>query len=81
MSDNLASAPATERAREDKMKLALARLAVLLVIALGATPSFAEKIYAPGISDTEIKFGQTLPLSGPVRPMARSAGPRPPISA
>ena len=48
------------------MKLALARLAVPLCLALMAAPAWAEKQYAPGISDTEIKFGQTLPLSGPV---------------
>jgi branched-chain amino acid transport system substrate-binding protein len=48
------------------MKLALARLVAVLVIALFAAPSFAEKKYAPGVSDSEIKFGQTLPLSGPV---------------
>ncbi len=49
------------------MKLSLARLAVLTSLALGAAiPAQAQKQYAPGITDTEIKFGQTLPLSGPV---------------
>src|SRR5487761_355007 len=40
-------------------------LAIALATVL-ALPALAEKRYAPGISDTEIKFGQTLPLSGPV---------------
>jgi branched-chain amino acid transport system substrate-binding protein len=49
------------------MKLKFARLAVLTSLALGAAlPAQAQKHYAPGITDTEIKFGQTLPLSGPV---------------
>ena len=33
--------------------------------ALVATWTLAQKRYAPGISDTEIKFGQTMPYSGP----------------
>ena len=30
-----------------------------------AGPAMAQKLYAPGVSDTEIKIGQTLPYSGP----------------
>jgi ABC-type branched-subunit amino acid transport system substrate-binding protein len=43
-------------------------LALSLCVALGVTPApaLAQKQYAPGVSDTEITFGQTLPLSGPV---------------
>jgi branched-chain amino acid transport system substrate-binding protein len=48
------------------MKHALARLALAGSLALAASPALAQKDYAPGISDTEITFGQTLPLSGPV---------------
>jgi branched-chain amino acid transport system substrate-binding protein len=33
--------------------------------ALVATSALAQKRYAPGISDTEITFGQTMPYSGP----------------
>jgi len=33
---------------------------------LGTDVSFAEKHYGPGVSDTEIKIGQTMPYSGPV---------------
>jgi branched-chain amino acid transport system substrate-binding protein len=41
----------------------------LLVLAIAATASggaLAQKRYAPGISDTEIKIGQTMPYSGPL---------------
>ena len=31
----------------------------------GSTAGFAEKKYAPGVTDTEIKVGQTMPYSGP----------------
>ena len=33
---------------------------------LGTDVSFAEKRYGPGVTDTEIKIGQTMPYSGPV---------------
>jgi len=29
-------------------------------------PAFAERTYGPGVTDTEIKIGQTMPYSGPV---------------
>ncbi len=38
-------------------------LALALVCIAGASP--AEKRYSPGITDTEIKIGQTMPYSGP----------------
>jgi branched-chain amino acid transport system substrate-binding protein len=38
--------------------------AVLLALVL-AHPAAAQKKYAPGVSDTEIKVGQTVPYSGP----------------
>jgi branched-chain amino acid transport system substrate-binding protein len=52
---------------------ALARLAVALIIvpALLTFAAAAEKHYAPGISDSEIKIGQTLPLSGPASAYAQ----------
>ncbi|MBI1397541.1 MAG: ABC transporter substrate-binding protein [Betaproteobacteria bacterium] len=39
----------------------------MCALALGvvATNSFAQKKYGPGVSDTEIKLGQTMPYSGP----------------
>jgi hypothetical protein len=33
--------------------------------ALVATPALAQKQYGPGVSDTEIKIGQTIAYSGP----------------
>ena len=39
--------------------------ATALGAVLAAGPVLAQKKYAPGITDTEIKFGQTGPLSGP----------------
>jgi branched-chain amino acid transport system substrate-binding protein len=36
----------------------------LLALAL-ATPAAAQKQYGPGVSDNEIKIGQTMPFSGP----------------
>ena len=38
---------------------------VCLLLAAGAA---AEKKYGPGVSDTEIKIGQTMPYSGPLSP-------------
>ena len=39
-------------------------LTVFLLTALNSA-AFAQKKYAPGVSDTEIKIGQTMPYSGP----------------
>jgi branched-chain amino acid transport system substrate-binding protein len=64
--------------------MALFRSMVALVLALGATfatSALAQKKYDTGASDTEIKVGQTIPLSGPAPPTAASARCRPPISA
>jgi branched-chain amino acid transport system substrate-binding protein len=36
------------------------------LLSLAALPAMAEKIYGPGVSDTEIKIGNTAPYSGPV---------------
>ena len=43
--------------------LRLALAAVLLGALSGA--AFAQKAYGPGVTDTEIKFGNTMPYSGP----------------
>jgi branched-chain amino acid transport system substrate-binding protein len=40
-------------------------LAIALTLAV-STGAYAQKAYAPGVTDTEIKIGQTIPLSGPV---------------
>ena len=44
------------------------RLLVTLsaLIFSGSTAALAEKKYGPGVTDTEIKIGQTMPYSGPV---------------
>jgi len=38
----------------------------LLILALIVGPALAEKNYGPGVTDTEIKLGQTMPYSGPL---------------
>jgi branched-chain amino acid transport system substrate-binding protein len=40
-------------------------LLTLAAVTLAALPAQAQKHYAPGISDTEIRIGQTMPYSGP----------------
>jgi ABC-type branched-subunit amino acid transport system substrate-binding protein len=37
----------------------------LLALTLVSGPALAEKKYGPGVTDTEIKIGQTMPYSGP----------------
>jgi len=37
----------------------------LLTLALVTSPAFADKRYGPGVTDTEITIGQTMPYSGP----------------
>src|SRR6516164_11178302 len=39
---------------------------VVLSIAIATSAAMAQKSYAPGVSDNEIKIGQTMPYSGPV---------------
>ncbi|OKO79550.1 ABC transporter substrate-binding protein [Bradyrhizobium sp. AS23.2] len=50
------------------MKAALA-LAAALAAACLSTPVSAQKSYGPGVSDTEIKIGNTMPYSGPASPL------------
>ncbi len=49
------------------MTIALRPIAASLALAalLAGSAAAADKQYAPGITDTAIKFGQTVPLSGP----------------
>src|SRR3954466_11606389 len=51
-----------------------AKLAIWATLALGmlTAPALAQKKYAPGVTDTEIKIGTTTPYSGPAS--AYSAG-------
>jgi len=46
------------------MKIACATAALLLAFAF-TQPAIAQKQYGPGVTDTEIKLGQTVPYSGP----------------
>jgi branched-chain amino acid transport system substrate-binding protein len=47
------------------------RLFFSALCAIGlACPAFAQKHYDPGVSDTEIKLGQTMPYSGPLSAFA-----------
>ena len=43
---------------------------VISAIALQFSPALAEKAYGPGVTDTEIKIGQTMPYSGPLSGMS-----------
>lgn len=44
----------------------MAYAAILFFMFVTTQAAFAEKVYGPGITDTEIKLGQTMPYSGPV---------------
>ena len=41
---------------------------------LAVSPAWAQKAYSPGVSDTEIKLGQSTPLSGPASAFGAGAG-------
>src|SRR5438309_7334011 len=41
---------------------------------LAASPAWAQKAHSPGASDTEIKLGQSTPLSGPASAFGAGAG-------
>jgi branched-chain amino acid transport system substrate-binding protein len=47
-------------------------LAIATLLAL--SPARAQKAYGPGVSDTEIKLGQSTPLSGPASAFGAGAG-------
>jgi len=42
---------------------------VIIALALQASSALAEKNYGPGVTDIEIKIGQTMPYSGPLSGM------------
>src|ERR1700741_4447672 len=46
---------------------------VFFSLALLAAPAMAQKKYDPGVTDTEIKLGQTMPYSGPLSAFATLA--------
>jgi branched-chain amino acid transport system substrate-binding protein len=39
-----------------------------ILLGFAASGAIAQKNYAPGVTDTEIKLGQTMPYSGPASP-------------
>jgi len=51
--------------QEEGMRLFGSTVVALALSATFATSSLAQKQYDTGASDTEIKVGQTIPLSGP----------------
>ena len=48
--------------------------ALAIIALLAASPAHAQKAYDPGASDTEIKLGQSTPLSGPASAFGAGAG-------
>jgi len=60
---------------EEKMNFATLRFHVVLAVslAMGSSVVLAEKKYDPGVTDTEIKIGQTYPYSGPLSAYATIA--------
>ncbi|MGY3607405.1 MULTISPECIES: ABC transporter substrate-binding protein [unclassified Bradyrhizobium] len=48
--------------------------AVAISALLAASPAYAQNAYGPGASDTEIKLGQSTPLSGPASAFGAGAG-------
>ena len=47
---------------------------IAVTAAFNSTASYAQKAYGPGVSDTEIKLGQSTPLSGPASAFGAGAG-------
>jgi len=52
--------------RPQKLLSRILSIPVLAALVLIAPSSLAQKKYGPGVTDTEIKIGQTMPYSGPV---------------
>ena len=48
--------------------------ALALSAMIGASSAHAQKAYGPGVSDSEIKLGQSTPLSGPASAFGAGAG-------
>src|SRR5260370_24686861 len=51
----------------------LAILALMIAVSCGTPAQSGDKKYGPGVTDQEIKLGQTVPYSGPVSPAAALA--------
>jgi len=48
-----------------KLKQVFTPAALAIGVVLASAPAFAAKHYGPGVTDSEIKIGQTMPYSGP----------------
>lgn len=46
------------------MRRGIFAIAVSMLVCVGVQPAVAQKKYGPGVTDTEIKLGQTMPYSG-----------------
>lgn len=57
-----------------KLICELGRGAIALGVLLALSPAWGQKNYSPGASDTEIKLGQSTPLSGPASAFGAGAG-------
>lgn len=57
-----------------KLICELGRGAIALGVLLTLSPAWGQKNYSPGASDTEIKLGQSTPLSGPASAFGAGAG-------
>jgi branched-chain amino acid transport system substrate-binding protein len=51
-----------------RQRLVMALGLALILLGFVAPGAIAQKNYAPGVTDTEIKIGQTMPYSGPASP-------------
>ena len=58
------------------MTMAAKRISSALAMSalVAASPAYPQKAYSPGASDTEIKLGQSTPLSGPASAFGAGAG-------
>jgi branched-chain amino acid transport system substrate-binding protein len=59
----------------EEIMFAILRFVVVLAVTLlvGSAAAHADKNYGPGVTDTEIKIGQTFPYSGPLSVFATQA--------
>ena len=64
---------ATRVAAAITVRRGLRRLTLCALLLVAASPALAEKKYGPGVSDTEIKLGQTTPYSGPASSFAAAS--------
>ena len=59
----LSTTPMTSRLRAAHSQIGAV---AILLAALASLPAHADKRYGPGVTDTEITIGQTMPYSGPL---------------